>query len=282
MKYLITGGTGEIGSRVVARLLQRGERPRIFVRDAEKARGRFGDRVEIAVGDLADALSLRVALDGIDAIFLVNSGPELALRDRDAASAAKTAGVKHLVKLSSMDSLQNVGTGAWHARGEAAIRESGMNFTFVQPTGFMANALWWAPKIKAEGVVRSMTGDGKIPFIHSDDIAEVVTEALVTEKYYGNSLAITGPAALSYGEMASKIGAAIDKSVRFDALPEKEERRKMEGWGESEEMIEAHLSIYRAIRDGRLATVTDGVEKVLGRKSIFFDQWVAENVDAFR
>ncbi|HTQ97620.1 MAG TPA: NAD(P)H-binding protein [Candidatus Acidoferrum sp.] len=282
MKYLITGGTGEIGSRVVARLLQRGERPRIFVRDAEKARGRFGDRVELAVGDLGDAQSLRVALEGVDALFLVNSGPELARRDGDAASAAKAAGVKHLVKLSSMDSLQNVGTGVWHARGEAAIRESGMSFTFVQPTGFMANALWWAPKIKAEGVVRSMTGDGKIPFIHSDDIADVVTEALVTRKYQGESLAITGPTALSYREMASKIGAAIGKPIRFHGLTEEEERRKMENLGESGEMIEAHLSIYRAIRDGRLATVTDGVKKVLGRRPIPFDQWVAENVATFR
>jgi uncharacterized protein YbjT (DUF2867 family) len=55
MIYLVTGATGDIGSRVVERLLERGDRPRIFFRDMEKARVRYGDRVDIAVGDLADA-----------------------------------------------------------------------------------------------------------------------------------------------------------------------------------------------------------------------------------
>jgi hypothetical protein len=51
--------------------------------------------------------------------------------------------------------------------------------------------------------------------------------------------------------------------------------------GESAEIVAAHLSIYRAIREGRLATVTDTVEYVLGRKPIRFDQWVDENATAF-
>ena len=52
--------------------------------------------------------------------------------------------------------------------------------------------------------------------------------------------------------------------------------------GESAEMVAAHLSIYRAIREGRLAAVTHTVEAVLGRKPITFDQWVQENAPAFR
>jgi uncharacterized protein YbjT (DUF2867 family) len=160
MTYLVTGATGEIGSRIVEFLLQRGKRPRVFVRDARKARARFGERVDIAVGDLGDAGSLQVALAGIDAMFLVNNGPEIASRDELAAKAAKAAGVRHIVKLSSMDAQQEVGTGVWHALGEAAIRGSGITFTFEQPTGFMANALYWAASIKAGGVVRSATGDG--------------------------------------------------------------------------------------------------------------------------
>ncbi len=70
-----------------------------------------------------------------------------------------------------------------------------IKFTFVQPSGFMVNSLFWAKSIKAEGVVRSCTGDGKIPFIHSDDIADVATKALTTPEYIGDSLAITGPEA---------------------------------------------------------------------------------------
>jgi uncharacterized protein YbjT (DUF2867 family) len=282
MTYLITGATGEIGSRVVAALLSRGERPRIFVRDIEKARVRFGERVDIVGGDLADGASLRAALQGATALFLVNSGPEIPGRDENAAQAAKAAGVQHLVKLSSMDAQQQVGTGAWHARGESAIRASGIAFTFVQPTGFMSNALFWAPSVKAQGVVRSTTGDGRIPFIHSDDIAAVATAALTSRDYHRKALPISGPQALSYAEMGAKIGAAIGKSLKFEQISEEQVRARMTESGDSREIVDAHLAIYRAIREGRLATVTDNVERILGRKPITFDGWVQENIAVFR
>jgi uncharacterized protein YbjT (DUF2867 family) len=282
MNYLITGATGSVGSRVVERLLERGERPRVFVRDAEKARTRFGDCVDIAVGDLANAGSLLAALEGVDALFLVNSGPELASRDGAAAKAAQTAGVKHLVKLSSMDAQKEIGTGAWHTRGESAIRASGIAFTFVQPAGFMSNALEWAKSIKAEGVVRAPTGDGRIAFIHPDDIAAVATEALMTRDYDGQSLPITGPEALTHTEMTAKIGAAIGKPLRFEAISDEQESRQMIESGDPAEIVAAHLSIYRAIREGRLAAVTGNVERVTARRPINFDQWVEQNAAAFR
>lgn len=281
MNYLITGATGDIGSRVVERLLERGDRPRVFARNAEKTRARYGNRVDVVVGDLAVAGSLPPALAGVDALFLVNSGPDLASRDEAAARAAMAADVKHLVKLSSMDAQRNVGTGVWHARGETAIRASGITFTFVQPAGFMSNALHWARSIKSDGVVRAPTGDGRIAFIHPDDIAAVATKALTTRDHDGESLPITGPEALSYSEMTKKIGAAIGKPLRLQAISDEQLRHQMIESGDPPEIVEAHISIYRAIREGRLAAVTDNVERVVGRKPIPFDRWVQQNAEAF-
>src|SRR5215472_1730855 len=187
MKYLIAGATGDIGSKVVDILIQRGDRPRVFARDAQKAGSLFGDRVDVFVGDLADPESLRPALQGVDEFFLVNTGPEIPARDEAAANAAKAAGVKHLVKLSSMDVQYGLAIGAWHERGEAAVRASGVPFTFVQPTGFMSNLLAWAPSIKTEGIVRASTGDGRRAFIHSNDIAGVAVKALTTRTFDGAS-----------------------------------------------------------------------------------------------
>jgi len=205
MKCLITGATGDIGSKVTELLIQRGDQPRVFVRDMGKAISLFGARVDVFVGDLADPESLRAALQGVDKLFLVNSGPEIPARDEAAANAAKAAGVKHLVKLSSMDVQHGLAIGAWHEHGEAAVRASGVPFTFVQPTGFMSNLLAWAPSIKAEGVVRASTGDGRRAFIHSNDIAAVAVKALTTRAYEGESLAITGPEALTFAEVTSMI-----------------------------------------------------------------------------
>jgi uncharacterized protein YbjT (DUF2867 family) len=281
MSYLITGATGDVGSRVVEYLLRRGERPRVFVRNETKARSRFGDRVDIFVGDLADPASLRPALEGVDGLFLVNTGPQIPALDEAAAKVAKAAGMKHLVKLSSMDVHQGLAIGAWHERGEAAVRASGVPFTFVQPTGFMSNLLAWAPSIKAEGVVRASTGDGRRAFIHSDDIAAVATTALTTREYVGESLPITGPEALNYAEVTAKLGTAIGRQLRFQPISDEEARQRYAATGASSPETEAHVSLWRAIREGRLANITDNVERILGRKPIAMDQWATENAGAF-
>jgi uncharacterized protein YbjT (DUF2867 family) len=282
MTYLITGATGDIGSKVVDLLIQGGNRPRVFARDAQKARSRFRDRVDVFVGDLADPESLRPALEGVDGFFLVNTGPEIPARDEAAADAAKAAGVKHLVKLSSMDVQHGLAIGAWHERGEAAVRASGVPFTFVRPTGFMSNLLAWAASIKAEGVVRAATGDGRRAFVHSGDIAAVAVKALTTRAYDGESPAITGPEALTFAEVTSKIATAIGKPLAFQPISDEEARWRYSRVSGSAEETEAHVSLWRAIREGRLATVTDDVERILGRKPIAIDQWLVENAEAFR
>jgi hypothetical protein len=77
-------------------------------------------------------------------------------------------------------------------------------------------------------------------------------------------------------------GYCVGRGATLDyRRPDDEERQRMIERGESAEIVAAHLSIYRAIREGRLATVTDTVEYVLGRKPIRFDQWVDENATAF-
>jgi uncharacterized protein YbjT (DUF2867 family) len=283
MRYLVTGATGHIGSLVAHRLIARGVRPRLLVRDPQKARARFGERADIFAGDLADPASLAEALRGVDRLFLVNAGPDLAARDEMAASVAQESGVKHLVKLSTLDvEQQNVGTGVWHARGEAAIRASGIGFTFVRPTGFMSNALAWAHAVKSEGAVHATTGAGRIASIHPSDIADVVVVALTTQTYDRQPLSITGPQALSYAEMLARIGAAVSRRLTFEPISEEEERRRWSARGEDQVSIDYHMSIFRAIRAGRLATVTDTVERVLARPALTFDQWCRENAGAFR
>jgi uncharacterized protein YbjT (DUF2867 family) len=280
--YLVTGATGNIGGRAVERLFTRGERTRIFVRDGEKAVRHYGNRADICVGDLSDATAVSRAVEGVDVVLLVTSGPDLADKDKLAASAAKSAGVSLLVKLSTEDVRHGVGTGIWHREGETAIRDSGIDFVFVQPSGFMDNFRNWATSIKADGVARCAAGAGAIPFIHSDDIADVAFAAMTQPQYVGQSLPITGPEALSFADMTAKVGAAIGRHLRFEPLSDDEERRQQASWGSPEPLIEARLSIFRAIREGRLAAVSDQVATVLGRQPISFDQWAQRNAEAFR
>ncbi|HEX4407047.1 MAG TPA: NAD(P)H-binding protein [Polyangia bacterium] len=285
MLHVITGATGNIGGRVVTRLIALGERPRVLARDAAAARARFGDRVDVAVGDLADGAALAAALAGADTLFLVNSGPDLERRDALAAEAARTAGTKRLVKLSSLGARatgEATAIALWHGRGEDAIRASGVPYTFVQSVGFMSNAVAWARTIKAQGVVRASTGDGRIAMIHPEDLAAVATKALTTDAHEGQALAVTGPALLTYAEMTAKIGAVIERPLRFEPISDDEARRALLTAGMPPAVVEALVTLWREVREGLVATVTDTVEAVTGAKPASFDQWATENVAAFR
>ncbi len=134
------------------------------------------------------------------ALFLVNVGAAIAERDERLARAARDAGAKRIVKLSSMDVHRADGSAiaAWHARGEDMVRATGLAWTFVRPAGFMSNALAWADAIKTERVVRASTGDGKVAMIHPADIAEVCVMALTSDAHDRAILELTGPEALSY------------------------------------------------------------------------------------
>jgi uncharacterized protein YbjT (DUF2867 family) len=280
MKYLVTGATGNIGSLVTARLLDRGEKPCVLVRNKRKARQLFGDRVEIRVGDLAGtADQLATALEGSDALFLVNTGPDLAERDATCALAARKAGIQHLVKLSTLDARTGIGTGPWHAHGEAAIRESGVPHTFIQTAAFMSNALSWAASI-SNGVLFSSTGEGKIAFIDPADIADVAASALTQKHSRNASLVITGPEALSYRDMVTAIGDAIGKPVHYEILSDADALAGALMWADRA-YAEALVDIWRAVRESRLATVSNGVEQQLGRLPRSFSKWIEENIDAF-
>jgi uncharacterized protein YbjT (DUF2867 family) len=281
MKYLITGGTGDVGARVTRQLLECGIRPRVLARSEEKARALFGNGVDVCVGDLADSASMRRAMREVGTVFLVNVGPEIPRRDEMAASMAKEEGVRHIVKLSSMDVEQGLAIGAWHEQGENAIRAAGVPFTFVRPTGFMSNLLAWEHSIQSEGVVRSSTGDGRRAFIHSEDIASVCVAALLTEEYVGKALPITGPESLNWTEVTERISKAVGKPLHYQFISDEEARERYSKISGSEEETEAHVALWRAIREGRLGAVTDCVERVLGRKPIALQQWVAENLRSF-
>jgi uncharacterized protein YbjT (DUF2867 family) len=282
MTYLITGATGDVGSRVVKGLLQRKIRPRVLVRNEAKARSLFGERVDVYVGDLAEPASMRDALKGAETIYLVNVGPEIPRRDESAAVLAKEEGVKRIVKLSSLDVEHGLAIGAWHEKGEAAIRAAGILFTFIRPTGFMSNLLAWAHSVKTEKIVRSSTAEGRRPFIHSEDIAAVSVEALLSDRYVGESLAITGPEALTFAEATATIADAIGEPLQYQAISDERARERYSKISGSAEETEAHVALWRAIREGRLARVTHEVERLLGREPIRLTQWARENAAYFQ
>lgn len=183
--------------------------------------------------------------------------------------------------MSSLDVEHGLAIGAWHEKSEAAIRNMGIPFTFVRPTGFMSNLLAWAHSIRTESVVRSSTADGRRPFIHPEDIASVCLAALLNDEYTGETLPITGPESLTFAEVTAIISEAIGRPLSYQVISDEQARERYSRISGSQEETEAHVALWRAIREGRLAATTDRVERILGRKPIALRQWASENVRSF-
>src|SRR5437764_4354217 len=85
---LLTGATGLVGAALLRRLTAEGEAVRCLVRDPRRL-GAERVRVQIALGDLADPLSFRHALRGVDTVVHLAS----VIRDQPGGSIEELAGV---------------------------------------------------------------------------------------------------------------------------------------------------------------------------------------------
>jgi uncharacterized protein YbjT (DUF2867 family) len=280
---LVTGATGTIGSEVVTQLLAAGERVRVLARDPAKA-AKLGAGVEIAQGDLSKPETLTAAFEGIEKVFLLATGPDLANLEAHAITAAKRSSVKHIVKLSAQgaDIEPGLQLGRWHRESEKNLVESGLTWTILRPGNFASNTLGWAPSIKSQGLVYHLTGAGKSTPIDPRDIAAVAVAALTKPGHEGQIYTLTGPEALSAPEQVEKIGVALEKKLQAIDAPEAAARSGMLAEGMPRELVEALLEMMALIRAGHGATITKTVAEVLGREPRTFDVWLKDNIAAFR
>lgn len=98
MKAIVTGTTGFVGSAVTRALLQAGHEVRVLIRPTSDRRNIEGLPVEVVLGDLSDAESLRPACAGCDALFHVAADYRLWTRDPEAMMASNVGGTVNILR----------------------------------------------------------------------------------------------------------------------------------------------------------------------------------------
>lgn len=149
--FLVTGGTGNVGSEVVAALAGAGEPVRVLVRDPRRAS--FPASVEPVAGDLNQPDSLSAATAGVRGVFLLPGYADMP----GLLEVIRRAGVARVVLLSGASAaggdLSNA-ISRYMILSERAVREAGVPWTILRPRTFMSNALRWLPQLRAGDVVR--------------------------------------------------------------------------------------------------------------------------------
>jgi (4-alkanoyl-5-oxo-2,5-dihydrofuran-3-yl)methyl phosphate reductase len=282
---LVLGATGTTGGEVARQLIAAGVRPRLLVRNRAKA-AQFEGKAEIVEGELENAASLEAALVGVEKLYLVASslnGFDLEMKVID---AAKTAGVRHVVKLSA------VGAGAdrpvltisqWHGQVEKHLMDSGLAWTMLRPGNFMTNAiLFWADTIKTQGAFYQPTADGRWASIAPEDVAAVAVLALTTTGHEGQGYTLTGDKAMNGDEYAGVLSEVLGKPIKFVDVPPDVAQQGLLLNGMPPEYAEAVMNLMGAMRAGRGDLVTDTFEQVTRRKPISFADWVRKHIAAFQ
>ncbi|NPU67044.1 SDR family oxidoreductase [Bradyrhizobium sp. 83012] len=174
MKIVVIGGTGLIGSKLVAQLAAQGH-------DAVPASPKSG--VNSVTGE-----GLGAALDGADVVVDVSNAPDwspAAVLDfferssRNLVAAGKAAGIKHHVALSIVGTDRMADLAYFHAKvaQEQVIKTSGLPYTIVRATQFFE----FVRSIADAGAV-----DGKVVVpaalfqpIAADDVAAALADVAV-------------------------------------------------------------------------------------------------------
>jgi uncharacterized protein YbjT (DUF2867 family) len=228
-RILVIGATGNVGRHVVSQLAATGTQVRAMVRNPDAAR--LSTEVEVMRGDLTIPETLDACLHGIDAVFLVwvAGAPTIApVLERIAKYARRIVFLSAPLKTAHPLFQQPNPLRGLATQIELTIETSGLQWTFLRPGMFAANALnWWAPQIRAGDVVRWPHLAVPTAPIDERDIAAVAVHALREDGHAGAEYVLTGPQSLSQFEQVSTIGRVIGRSLHIQEISPDEARREL-------------------------------------------------------
>lgn len=260
MTTVVLGGTGKTGRRLVRAL--RGTPVRAVSRSTEV---RF---------DWAARETWAGALAGASSVYLVApADPGLAAPFVKQATAA---GAGRFVVLSGRGIEQVPNAFHGMAAAEAAVRESGVEWTILRANNFSQNFdedVWHAPLMA--GRLALPMGPAPEPFVDVRDIAEVAAKVLTSGGHHGRVYDLSGPRALTFAEAVATIAAASGRPMRYEEVTPPAYRASLLAEGLPEEVADELNEMFAAMRAGHLAQPADGVREVLGREATDFADYAA-------
>jgi uncharacterized protein YbjT (DUF2867 family) len=279
---LVIGGTGTVGSQVLSRLAAAGAHVRAMVRNP--AAVRLPPEAEVVRGDLTVPGTLDPCLHGIDTVFLVWTAPAAAVApalERIAKHIRRIIFLSAPIKTAHALFQQPNPLRTMFEQIERLIEASGVQWTFLRPGMFAANALsWWAPQIRVGDVVRWPYLAAPTAPIDERDIAAVAVRALCEDGHAGAEYVLTGPESLSQFEQVSTIGRVIGRSLHIEEISPDDARRELLRVGPLP-AVNMLLEAWAAAIS-QPAHVTSTVREITGSPAKTFLQWAADNAIEFR
>lgn len=247
---LVIGANGKTGRRVSDRLIAAGMRVRPASRSAET---RF---------DWEEPQTWEPALTGVSAAYITYH-PDLALPGAAEtvgafAERAVALGVRRLILLSGRGE-----AGAQAA--ERRVQASGADWTIVRCAFFNQNFEDLLLGAVRQGLIAMPGGDTQEPFVDAEDIADVAFASLTDDRHIGQLYELTGPRLMRLADVAAELSAAVGRAVRYVPVTPADFAQTLTAEGLPQDASDAIAQLAAEVLDGRNASLTDGVQRALGR-----------------
>jgi uncharacterized protein YbjT (DUF2867 family) len=285
-RILVTGASGLAGSAVIREFIRSSYPVRALVRNRATARAfEAFPTVELVEGDMSRPETLEEALSGVDRVLLISS-PDQQMVERQATfiDAARKADVRHIVKFSGL-SAADIDTpfvfGRMHADIERHLEGSGLAWTHLRPSQFMTEYLREVPTILTQSALLLPLEDARLVPVDVADIAKAAVALLTTPGHAGKVYAMSGPEALSMGEVAARISAAIGRAVRYVPITREARRQALLAAGMPSFFVEAFDVQAGERLQGTEATVHLETHTALGIAPTPFADFARRNAGAF-
>jgi uncharacterized protein YbjT (DUF2867 family) len=284
---LVIGGRSKIGSAVIDELGRRGASVRALVRSSESS-AEFPPPIETVTGDLGDPASLEAAMQGVEQVFLLcGPAPDEAALNRNAIDAARASGVRLVVRSSILGS--DPGSTATfvrnHGESDAYLARSGLAHVILRPNYFAQNVPEAViPSIDSDGRFYGNLGDARISMVDTSDVGAVAAAVLTNPGHDGKGYDVTGPEALSYDDLASKLSSRLARRVEYVDVPDSAVRSALAGAGLGDWFVDGLVAMLAQYRrsgtDGYAAQVSDTVRELTGKPAHTLDDVLTTALDS--
>lgn len=277
---LITTG-GKVGAETARVLAERGEPVRLLVRDPAKASVPVQAGVEVIRGDLEVPATIDVAMRGVSSVVLVS--PAVPVQEIAVVDSAARAGVEHVVKITSKASADSpIARRRGQHEIETALLASGLGFTLLRNNAYMQNVLMAAGSVARTSSFGSAAGDGRVGMIDTRDVAAVAAEIAASPAgHVGRTYWPTGPAAITFADVAQVLSIVLGRAITFRPLTFAEQKREMMDLGLPEGLAAMNAQAVSLFAEGDSDYVTDDVPLILGRAARTFEQFATDHAAAF-
>ncbi|MEV6442975.1 NmrA family NAD(P)-binding protein [Amycolatopsis sp. NPDC051716] len=280
---LVTGATGTVGSETVRLLSARHQPARALVRDPSRVAHRAGlaDEIEVVTGDFDHPDTLDAALAGVGTVILVS--PAVPAQEIAVVDSAVRNGVTHIVKITSKASPDSpVDRRRGQARIEAHLAATGLPHTLLRSNAYLQNLLALAPSVRQTRNFTMSAGDGQIGMIDARDVAAAATRvALAPAAHAGRTYRLTGPALITYGDIAKELSRTLGHHIEYRRISPDEHRAAMLRAGLPEAVATSNAQAFGLIAEGDAAWLTDEVATLTGAAPRSPQAFIAEHAAAF-